>query len=133
MDSVLLKAFWGTNNRKAMTSLFAFIAAFCGAVAGVPPAWTAIGLPVPASKEYVRQVIEPVKAAQIDSHTTLTKAVNRLYRSQLELYKSQLTEALFRAEHDPAATTSGTVQEHIHDLQDKLNEATSKLNAQHND
>lgn len=133
MDSALLKALWGTNSRKAMTSLFAFIAAFCGAVAGLPPAWTAVGLPVPASREYVSQIIEPVKLAQIENHTTLTKAVNRLYRSQLELYKSQLTEALFRAEHDPAAATSGTVQEHIHDLQDKLSEATSKLNAQHND
>ena len=133
MDPVLLKTIWGTNFRKSITSLFGLIAALGGAVVAVPPAWTALSLPEIATRGYVHQSVDPIKAAQTELRESNTKAINRLYRSQLELYKSQLVEALFRAQHDPTSATSETAQEHIRDLQDKINEVTSKINAQRND
>lgn len=128
-----LKVLWGNNWRKAATSFLAFVAAVAGAVTAIPPAWTAIGLPEVASKRYVHETVDPVRIAQMEAQEKLNKAVNRLYRSQLELYKSQIGEALFRAQHDPTITTSETAQEHVRELQEKLSEATSRLNAQHND
>jgi hypothetical protein len=140
MSDALFRATWSSTSRKAITSFLATVAAVAGAFAAIPPAWTALGLPEVASHTYVTEAIRPVRYAQEQSETKLTGAINRLYQSQKTLYRSQLEQArnlleesLYRAKHDPAAASSETVQEHIRDLQQKINETTTKLNTLQNE
>ena len=68
----LLTALWGTSLRKTITSIAAAISAVCGAVVGLPPAWSAIGLPELATRQWTRtEIYHPIKTAQ----STVTKQV----------------------------------------------------------
>ena len=67
-----LTAIWGTSLRKTITSIAAAISAVCGAIVGLPPAWSAIGLPEVATRQWTRtEIYHPMKTAQ----NTVTKQV----------------------------------------------------------
>jgi len=117
-------ALWGSPTRKTVTSIAGMVAAVAGAVVAVPPAWEAMGLPEVASRNYVHETVRPIQLVQDKTSATL----DRLYKSQLELYRSQLQDQLFRAQQDPAQN-SPTVQQRVQDLHGQIEEVTKKIDA----
>ncbi len=109
---------WGTRLRRTLTSIFSLIAASCGAIVAVPPAWSGLGLPEVASKVFVHQVVDPVRLAQADT----TKAVYLLTLQQLQ-------SSLYAAEQDKAKSPSHTVDERIDELTQQIQQTQAKLNA----
>lgn len=86
MTEQLIKTFWGTSWRKAITAFAAFVASVCGAIAAVPPAWQLLGLPEVATRGWTRYAIElPIKQAQ----TTVTRQVIDL---QLDIATGKLDQ-----------------------------------------
>ena len=107
----LIEALWGTSLRKTITSIAATIAAISGAVVAVPPAWTAIGLPEVATRQWAKnEIYAPIKSAQ--SMTTrqvidlqLDVANGKLdqldnYRTSLEIEKLKTEDPLIKAKAD---------------------------------
>ena len=96
-------------------SAAAAVATMAGAVAAIPPAWSALGLP-DATKKYVVEQIAPVKLAQ--NQTTV--AVERLLKFQIETQLDQ-------AQKDPAAQTSPVVKQKIQELTDQLQTTNKRI------
>lgn len=107
----LLKALWGTSLRKAITSLAATITAICGAIVALPPAWSAMGLPEVATRQWTRlEIYSPMKMAQ----STTTRQVIDLQidvangkldqldnaRAALEIEKLKTDDPLIKARAD---------------------------------
>ncbi len=68
----VITALWGTSLRKAITAIAATISAVCGAIVALPPAWSAIGLPEVATRQWTRvEIYHPMKTAQ----STVTRQV----------------------------------------------------------
>lgn len=55
---------WSTGLRKIITSFAAAVTGLSGAVVAAGPAWTALGLPVPASVEYVQEELGKIRVVQ---------------------------------------------------------------------
>ncbi len=104
---------WSTGLRKALTLL----TALCGAVVAMPPAWTMIGLPEPASKVFVHEQVNPLKTAQADT----TKAVWQL---QLQ----NLRSSLYAAKLDQQKAPSPTVDQRVQDLEQEIQQTQTKIN-----
>jgi hypothetical protein len=139
-DTALVRLVWGNNWKKAMTSMFALAAAIAGAITSVPPAWTAMGLPEVASKQFVREAaneaVKPVKVAEDQYQSKTTIAINKLYDFQRKQYqflladhKTQLEGQLFSAQHDPAAASSPIVQDRIRELTEQINDTNAQISA----
>lgn len=61
----VITALWGTSFRKAITALAATISAICGAIVALPPAWSAMGLPEVATRQWTKsEIYQPIKTAQ---------------------------------------------------------------------
>lgn len=60
----IFDALWSTGIRKIITSFAALVTGLSGAVVAAGPAWTALGLPVPASVEYVQEELGKIRLAQ---------------------------------------------------------------------
>lgn len=61
----IITALWGTSLRKAITALAATISAICGAIVALPPAWSSMGLPELATRQWTRaEIYQPIKTAQ---------------------------------------------------------------------
>ena len=68
----IITALWGTSLRKTVTSIAASVSAVCAAIVGLPPAWSAIGLPEVATRQWTHtEVYTPMKTAQ----ATVTRQV----------------------------------------------------------
>lgn len=68
----VIAALWGTSLRKTITSIAAAISAVCGAIVALPPAWSAVGLPEVATRQWTRiEVLHPMRTAQ----STVTRQV----------------------------------------------------------
>lgn len=68
----VIAALWGTSLRKMITSIAAAISAVCGAIIALPPAWSAVGLPEVATRQWTRaEVYHPMRTAQ----TVMTRQV----------------------------------------------------------
>lgn len=111
-------ALWSTKLRRTITSIAALIAAVGGAVGAVPPAWSALDLPVPATRIFVRHEIDPVKTAQADS----TKAIWQLQLQNLE-------SSLYAAKQDQQKAPSQTVDQRVHELEQSIQQTQSKINS----
>lgn len=108
---------FGTATRR-ITTLCAMVAAVCGAIVGVPPAWSALGLPEVASKVFVHAQVDPIKSAQADT----SKAVNQLILTQLQ-------SSLYAAQQDQIKAPSQTVNQRIQELQLQIQAVQSKITA----
>jgi len=100
---------WSSPTRKTITSIVTTLTALCAFVVAVPPAWSALGLWTPASREYVDHKVRPVEWRMAQT----AAAVYQLTLTQLE-------SALYAAQHDPAAATSPVVQQRIEELQRQI-------------
>ncbi len=114
----LLASVWGTKLRRIITSTAGMVAAVAGAVVAVPPAWSALNLPVYATHVFVYEQVNPMKLSQADT----TKAVWQL---QLE----QLKSSLYAAKLDEQKAPSQTVEQRIQDLEQQIQQTQAKLNA----
>lgn len=108
---------WGSGLRITITSICGIIVAIAGAIAAVPPAWSTLGLPVPASQTFVHMQIDPMKLAQ----AATTQAVYALTLVQLQ---GQLQQA----EKDNAAAPSPSLQALIANLQSQIAGVQAKIN-----
>ncbi len=113
----LLAVFWSTGLRKAVTSIAGMVAAVAGAVVAVPPAWSALDLPVMATRHFVFGEVGPVRLAQADT----TKAVWQL---QLQ----NLRSSLYAAKLDQQKAPSVTVEQRVQDLEQEIQAVQSKIN-----
>jgi hypothetical protein len=110
-------ALWSTGLRKTVTSIAATIAAVAGAITAVPPAWSALDLPVVATRVFVLGETGPIKLAQADT----TKAVWQLQLQNLQ-------SSLYAAKVDQQKAPSTTVDERIRDLEDQIKQTQAKIN-----
>jgi hypothetical protein len=113
----LLTALWGTSLRKTITSIAAAISAVCGAVVGLPPAWSAIGLPELATRQWTRtEIYHPIKTAQ----STVTKQVIDLQIDIANGKLDQLDNARTALEIEklkvPDDSIKARVDSHIHKI-----------------
>lgn len=110
MDAIIA-VLWATPLRKTITALAATISAVCGAIVALPPAWSAIGLPEIATRQWTRiEIYHPMRAAQ----STVTRQVIDLQidiangkldqlensRVQLEIEKLKAPDDSIRARVD---------------------------------
>lgn len=62
---IILSTIWGTSLRKWITSICVTISAMAGTIVAVPPAWSALGLPEVASKNWaIKNIHDPIRMAQ---------------------------------------------------------------------
>jgi hypothetical protein len=123
MNSILDFA-WGSGLRKAITSICALIASVSGAVVAIPPAWSALGLPVLASQTFVNETLRPIQDDSAKMHlaqATTAQAVNQLLLAQ---YQAQL----YQAQKDKVAAPSSTVDQRIEELQQQIAAIQVKIN-----
>ncbi len=82
----VITALWGTSLRKAITAIAATISAVCGAIIALPAAWSAIGLPEVATRQWTRvEIYHPMKTAQ----STVTRQVLEL---QIDIANGKLDQ-----------------------------------------
>ena len=82
----LISALWGTSFRKAVTSVAAAISAVCGAVLALPSAWSAVGLPEVATRQWTRaEIYQPIKTAQ-------SSVTNQVIDLQIDLANGKLDQ-----------------------------------------
>jgi hypothetical protein len=114
---------WGSGLRKALTSICAMIAAIGGAVVAIPPAWSALGLPVLASQTFVNETLKPIQDDSAKMHlaqASTAQAVNQLLLAQ---YEAQL----YQAQKDKVAAPSPTVDQRIDELQQQIAAIQAKI------
>lgn len=85
-----LDMIWGTGLRKAITAVAGTVAAVGGAVTAVPPAWSALGLPVPASVEYVQEELGKIRVAQETTRSIASAVRLQLVRDKRMRLADQL-------------------------------------------
>lgn len=107
---------WSTPARKWITSTAGAISAVAIAITSVPPAWSRLGFPHPASTEYVDSVVDPIKTAQ-----------NQTAQSVDRLTLVILQQNLAAAKADPALPASPTIQQRVRDLEQQINEVVRRL------
>lgn len=107
---------WGTGTRKVITSTFTAIAAICGAIVAVPPAYVILEPALPASHYFVRGQIAPLRLAMDKQSTAIDRQT---------LF--QLNEYLARAQADPAASSSPVIQERIDEIKRHIEETTTRI------
>lgn len=112
----ILTALWGTPSRR-ITTACTMVAAVCGAIVGIPPAWTAVGLPEVATRVFVHEQVDPVRLAQADT----TRAVYQLTLSNLE-------SSLYAAQQDQQKAPSQTVDQRVQELKSEIDRVQSKIN-----
>jgi len=96
------------------------IAGTAVAITAIPPAWSALDLPLPVSRQYVDHSVEGVQVSQYATSTAL---------DQLLLY--QLNQQLAEALHDPAAATSPIVQERIAEIRAQIAATQARIDQAH--
>ena len=116
----LVAMIWGTGVRRALTSFFAFVAAAAGAIAAVPPAWSAMGLPEVAFKSYVLTSIQAKIDPMLQTESKLLVAQAQQQQTLNQILISQLQSSLYAAKKDMVAAPSDTVQSRIDDLQRQI-------------
>lgn len=114
----LLAPFWATGLRKTVTSIAGTVAAVGGAIVAVPPAWSALELPIMATRVFVGEQVKPLKLAQADT----TKAVWQLQLQSLQ-------SSLYAAKIDQQKAPSATVDQRIQDLEQQIQQTQAKINA----
>ena len=113
----LLTTVWGSTPRK-ITTVLSVIGVACGTVAAIPPAWSALELPVIATHLFVNHQIEPIRLAQADT----TRAVWQLQLQNLQ-------SSLYAAKIDQQKAPSPTVDQRIDALQQEIQRTQAKINA----
>lgn len=107
----IITALWGTSLRKAITSIALTISAISGAIVAIPPAWTAMGLPEVATRQWTKtEIYFPIKTAQssttrqvIDLQVDIANGkLDQLdnTRAQLELEKLKATDDAIKTRVD---------------------------------
>jgi hypothetical protein len=114
-------ALWSTGFKKTITSTAGVIAAVAGAVTAVPPAWSALDLPVVATRIFVLGETGPIKLAQSDT----TRAVQQL---QLQNLQSSLYAAKLDQSKNPGVQT---IDQRVQDLEEQIKQTQTKVNSGH--
>lgn len=82
----LITAIWGTSLRKAITATALTISAVAGAIVAVPPAWSGLGLPEVATRQWAKgEIYRPIKSAQ-------TQTQRQIIDLQLDLATGKLDQ-----------------------------------------
>ena len=101
---------------KTATAALGLLVAGSSAIVGVPPAWTALGLP-DATKTWTLAQLKPMAEAQ----NATTRAVDQLLLNQLK-------SSLYQAKRDKEAAPSTTVDQRIEDIKQEIDRIQTKLN-----
>lgn len=126
MDGILATV-WGTSTRKAVTSFAAAISAICGAIVGLPPAWSAIGLPEVATRQWTRiEVYHPMKTAQ----TTVTRQVIDLQLDIATGKLDQLENARVQLEIEKLKVPDDSIKARVDSQIRKIDRDASVINDQ---
>ncbi len=126
MEALLL-ALWGTSARKAITSCAAAVSAVCGVVVGLPPAWSSLGLPEPATRQWTRaEVYHPIRTAQ-------SSVTNQVIDLQIDIANGkldQLDNARATLEIEKLKIPDDSIKARVESQIRKIDRDTSALNDQ---
>lgn len=106
----MLVSDWWTNltrRAKVATVFLGFGATTSGFIVGIPAAWGVIGLPTPASREYVLSQLSDIKRDQQQTHQLL-----------LEIRRGQLDREVIDLERRSNRSIDDDVR--LHQLRDQL-------------
>ena len=120
--------FWSTNLRRTATSFFALIAAMAGSVVSVPPAWTAMGLPEWASKNYVHDQLQTKTDPMLQTESKLLIAQAQQQQTLNQILLSQLQSSLYAAQKDMTTAPSDSVKARIDDLNRQIRDLQTNSN-----
>jgi len=123
----VLTALWGTSLRKTLTSIAAAVSAVCGAIVALPPAWSAIGLPEVATRQWTRtEIYHPMKLAQ----STVTSQVLDLQIDLANGKLDQLDNARAAVEIEKLKVPDDQVKARVDAQIRKIDRDTSAINDQ---
>jgi hypothetical protein len=116
----MLDALWNTRGRK-LTSAATVIAAVCGAIVGVGPAFSKLldWQPV-ALKTFVLETIQARTDPMLQTESKLLIAQAQTTATLNQIYLSQLQASLYAAQQDQQKAPSHTVDQRIEELQQQI-------------
>lgn len=124
---MIIETVWGTKNRRIITSIAGMIAAICAVVSGVPPAWTALGLPEVASKVFVEQQLQPVRAAQSNVESSVRRTDLDLAKMHVGFIDDQIVRWNIELQKAADDAARQMIQSQIANLQNQKEEVTGHI------
>jgi hypothetical protein len=118
---------WGTVWRKRITNTAASLAALSSAIIGLPVAWSSIGLPEPATREWVMSTVQrPIRLAQASTTGQVIDLQIDLANGKLD----QLDNARAALDIEILKSTEDAVKSRAAAQIRKIDRDTSALNEQ---
>lgn len=117
---------WGTGIRRKLTTSLGLAIAVATSITTVPPAWSALGLPEIASKNFVQKFAQDLINPLMHAESKLEIAQAQTTQTLNQIYLSQLQSSLYSAQADMVKAPTQTVQERIDTLQQQIKDLQTK-------